>query len=134
MILSQSTLLWRHRGIAHGPRPRITSARYIESLLYQVKTTDLSALAAPALALFAVTIVATLPATKRTVAYQQRPASDVHVPLTTIIGRRVSGLTSHNAVSRPLVVFREGQAGTCTSSDDSLGDENAFSGPSVSRT
>jgi ABC-type antimicrobial peptide transport system permease subunit len=50
-------------GLALG----ITSARYIESLLYQVKTTDLSALAAPALALFAVTIVAALPAVIRAI-------------------------------------------------------------------
>jgi putative ABC transport system permease protein len=50
-------------GLALG----ISSARYIESLLYQVKTTDLSALAAPALALFAVTIVAALPAVIRAI-------------------------------------------------------------------
>jgi ABC-type lipoprotein release transport system permease subunit len=45
----------------------IASARYIESLLYQVKATDFSALAAPALALIAAAILAALPPVIRAV-------------------------------------------------------------------
>jgi putative ABC transport system permease protein len=45
----------------------MTSARFIESLFYQVEATDLPMLAFPSLALFAVALLAALPAVVRAV-------------------------------------------------------------------
>jgi putative ABC transport system permease protein len=50
-------------GLALG----LASVRYIESLLYEVKATDLSALAAPALALLAMAVLAALPPVLRAI-------------------------------------------------------------------
>ena len=50
-------------GLALG----IASARYIESLLYQVKVTDLSMLALPSLTILAAALLAALPAVIRAV-------------------------------------------------------------------
>jgi ABC-type antimicrobial peptide transport system permease subunit len=58
---------WVFAGSLAGLALGIASARYIESLLYQVKATDLSALVAPALALIAATILAALPPVIRAV-------------------------------------------------------------------
>jgi predicted permease len=58
---------WVFAGSLAGLALGIASARYIESLLYQVKATDLSALAAPALALIAAAILAALPPVIRAV-------------------------------------------------------------------
>jgi putative ABC transport system permease protein len=52
---------WIAAGAFAGLGLGLASTRYIESLLYQVKATDLSALAAPALALIGVAILAALP-------------------------------------------------------------------------
>jgi ABC-type antimicrobial peptide transport system permease subunit len=58
---------WIFAGSLVGVALGIASARYIESLLYQVKATDFSALAAPALALIAAAILAALPPVIRAV-------------------------------------------------------------------
>ena len=58
---------WIFAGSLVGLALGIASARYIESLLYQVKATDFSALAAPALALIAAAILAALPPVIRAV-------------------------------------------------------------------
>ena len=58
---------WVFAGSLAGLALGIASARYIESLLYQVKATDPSALAAPALALIAAAILAALPPVIRAV-------------------------------------------------------------------
>jgi predicted permease len=58
---------WIFAGSLAGLALGIAYARYIESLLYQAKATDLSALAAPALALLAAAIVAALPPVIRAV-------------------------------------------------------------------
>lgn len=58
---------WIFAGSLAGLACGITSARYIESLLYQVKATDLSALAAPSLALEVGAILAVLPPVVRAV-------------------------------------------------------------------
>jgi ABC-type antimicrobial peptide transport system permease subunit len=58
---------WVFAGSVAGLALGIDSARYIESLLYQVKATDFSALAAPALAVIAAAILAALPPVIRAV-------------------------------------------------------------------
>jgi hypothetical protein len=58
---------WIFAGSLVGLALGIASARYIESLLYQVKATYFSALAAPALALIAAAILAALPPVIRAV-------------------------------------------------------------------
>ena len=50
-------------GIALGS----AAARYTESLLYQVKTTEISVFVVPALAIFVLALVAALPAVLRAV-------------------------------------------------------------------
>jgi hypothetical protein len=50
-------------GVALG----ITSARYLESLLYQVKATDFDVLALPSLTILAAALLAALPAVMRAV-------------------------------------------------------------------
>jgi ABC-type antimicrobial peptide transport system permease subunit len=52
---------WIAAGALAGLGLGIASVRYIESLLYQVKATDPSAVAAPAFALIGVAILAALP-------------------------------------------------------------------------
>ena len=58
---------WIFAGSLAGVALGIASARYIESLLYQVNATDLSSLAAPALALFGAAILAALPPVMRAI-------------------------------------------------------------------
>jgi putative ABC transport system permease protein len=58
---------WIFAGSLAGVALGIASARYIESLLYQVKATDLSSLAAPALALFGAAVLAALPPVMRAI-------------------------------------------------------------------
>jgi len=58
---------WILAGSLVGLALGIASARYVESLLYQVKATDLNALGAPALALIATAILAVLPPVMRAV-------------------------------------------------------------------
>jgi ABC-type antimicrobial peptide transport system permease subunit len=58
---------WVFAGSLAGLALGVYSARYIESLLYQVKATDLGALAAPALALVAAAVLAALPPVIRAV-------------------------------------------------------------------
>ncbi len=60
-------LAWVLAGSAAGLALGLASTRYIESLLYQVKATDPSSLAIPALALLAATILASLPPVLRAV-------------------------------------------------------------------
>ncbi len=60
-------LVWLLAGSAAGLALGIASARYIESLLYQVKATDPGSLAIPALALLTATILAALPPILRAV-------------------------------------------------------------------
>jgi predicted permease len=60
-------IAWVFTGSLAGLALGIASARYIESLLYQVKATDLNALVAPALALIAAAILAALPPVIRAV-------------------------------------------------------------------
>jgi len=55
------SLVWVIAGAAVGLALGLSLARFIESLLYGVKATDLSALTAPALALIATAILAVLP-------------------------------------------------------------------------
>jgi putative ABC transport system permease protein len=50
-------------GLALG----MASARYVESLFYQVKPTDLGVLALPSIAIFAVALLAALPAVVRAI-------------------------------------------------------------------
>jgi predicted permease len=54
-------------GALAGLALALASVRYIESLLYQVKATDLGILAAPSLAIFAAALLAALPAVIRAV-------------------------------------------------------------------
>jgi putative ABC transport system permease protein len=54
-------------GAAAGLGLGLASARFIQSLFYQVKATDLAILAFPSLALFAVALLAALPAVVRAV-------------------------------------------------------------------
>jgi putative ABC transport system permease protein len=58
---------WIFAGSLAGLALGIASARYVESLLYQVRATDLNALGAPALALIATAILAVLPPVIRAV-------------------------------------------------------------------
>jgi predicted permease len=58
---------WVFAGSVAGLGMSLSSAHYIESLLYKVKATDLSALAAPALALLAAATLAALPPVIRAV-------------------------------------------------------------------
>ena len=58
---------WVVAGSFAGLAIGLASARYIESLLYEVKPTDWSALAAPALALIAAASLAALPPVIRAV-------------------------------------------------------------------
>ena len=60
-------IAWVVAGSLAGLVLVVAFARYIESLLYQVKATDLSALSAPALALIAAVILAALPPVIRAV-------------------------------------------------------------------
>ena len=60
-------LAWIFAGALAGLALGVASARYIESLLYQVKATDLSALAIPSAALIAAAILAALPPVVRAV-------------------------------------------------------------------
>jgi predicted permease len=59
--VSFGIVAWVLAGSVAGIALGIASARYIESLLYQVKATDASALAIPALALLSTAILAALP-------------------------------------------------------------------------
>jgi putative ABC transport system permease protein len=61
------SLVWVIAGAAVGLALGLPLARFIESLLYGVKATDLSALAAPALALIVTAILAALPPVIRAV-------------------------------------------------------------------
>jgi ABC-type antimicrobial peptide transport system permease subunit len=58
---------WIFAGSLAGLALGIASARYVESLLYQVRANDLNALCAPALALIVTAIVAVLPPVIRAV-------------------------------------------------------------------
>jgi predicted permease len=58
---------WVLAGAIAGLGLGMASARYVEALLYQVKATDVSALAAPAVALLAAAILAALPPVIRAV-------------------------------------------------------------------
>lgn len=60
-------VVWVVAGAAAGLALGLSSARFIESLLYGVKATDVGALAAPSLALFATAILAALPPVIRAV-------------------------------------------------------------------
>ena len=60
-------LAWVFAGSLAGLALGLASARYLESLLYQVKATDLSALAIPSAALIAAAILAALPPVVRAV-------------------------------------------------------------------
>ena len=60
-------LAWVLAGAAAGLAIGLASARYLASLLYQVKPTDASSLAIPALALFAAAIFAALPPVLRAI-------------------------------------------------------------------
>ena len=60
-------VVWVIAGAAGGLALGLSVARFIESLLYGVKATDASALAAPAVALFATAILAALPPIVRAV-------------------------------------------------------------------
>ena len=60
-------LMWVLAGSAAGLALGIASARYLASLLYQVKPTDASSLAIPALALLAAAILAALPPVLRAI-------------------------------------------------------------------
>ncbi len=59
--LTFNILGWVLAGSLAGLALGLASVRYIESLLFEVKATDVSALAAPALALFAAAVLAALP-------------------------------------------------------------------------
>jgi predicted permease len=61
------TAAWVFGGSIAGLALAISSARYIESLLYQVKATGLAALSVPALAIIAAAILAALPPVLRAV-------------------------------------------------------------------
>ena len=61
--ISFTVLVGAFAGLALG----LAAARYVESLLYQVKATDPAMLALPALAIFAAALVAALPPVIRAV-------------------------------------------------------------------